>query len=681
MKDAKNRVLEVARETRAALISKWNSCGEGFVDSYAFKTRSAWSEAVGLVSLMLLYVSTSKEEGQWNDNDTAELIRVTQSSIPFIYDSVTSDGFTADPLFSSEDTEDLFDIDKQHGYIDTVTWVLSVSLLTRYAHKVLGLKLDKDIEEKCKELIALALGYIIKGQRSDGTWGFSSDASLSARSLYFTYTACVSLGDFYDYAMGEFSGYYDTELLEYLEKTIESPAKTINEVRDRVCNWVVHDALPLLPSLADCERLGDEDYKRLGIGTKQINENFVKKNGYIHLYYAYFLMDIIIVSGSDLYFKEKICTDADALKRLVDYYTSENLISSDDRAFYFPSEDEIAKERKKSEERAAEKEGRKVSYVFDRLAESIHLSRSNFLKAQRTGKSFWDSSSSELIIQWLSEDSKGNVMDVSPDNRNRSIITEPAFVPMALRANTNYSYYISEQTDITVKELFNLIVSDRSDTDNALCTSNLWDNLSYSLQVTERSVEAIVDYYDYVNKFSDNIVEVNSDNEAVSDRVQTVTETVRSPLDIAFEEKIKDFFTTDEGKAILADAVGKAPAAQPVAEAAVSDQAVIEKLKNIRADFMAITRPLDRYEESEELLYELVLTFEALSKRSLYERLAEQYRNDSKKASMDNLDGVINEDYEKLDERISALLRDIINDSNKPGGDLTELYSKLKNNI
>ena len=71
---------------------------------------------------------------------------------------------------------------------------------------------------------------------------------------------------------------------------------------------------------------------------------------------------------------------------------------------------------------------------------------------------------------------------------------------MALRVNALYAYYICNQSDVAVDRLFDDICSNASADANGGSVQYLWDTSSYDLMVTERAIEALVDYYDYCKK-------------------------------------------------------------------------------------------------------------------------------------------------------------------------------------
>ena len=64
---------------------------------------------------------------------------------------------------------------------------------------------------------------------------------------------------------------------------------------------------------------------------------------------------------------------------------------------------------------------------------------------------------------------------------------------------------------------------------------NLWDCVNYSLPVTERSIEALVDYSDYLNK-------------TLAEQTSGGSEGASSSIDDAINKKIVNYINSDEGK-------------------------------------------------------------------------------------------------------------------------------------
>jgi len=124
------------------------------------------------------------------------------------------------------------------------------------------------------------------------------------------------------------------------------------------------------------------------------------------------------------------------------------------------------------------------------LEHGIYLSRIDMDRAY-ADKKWWDSpKKSSLTIEWL------NHPDKSAAFAQRIELSEPSLVPLSLRCNTLYSYYVAMGEDQKIHELFRLVCDNRNE------STGLWDSLSYSLLITERAIEAIVDYNDYLTEYT-----------------------------------------------------------------------------------------------------------------------------------------------------------------------------------
>src|ERR1035441_6837731 len=117
---------------------------------------------------------------------------------------------------------------------------------------------------------------------------------------------------------------------------------------------------------------------------------------------------------------------------------------------------------------------------------AIYLSRIDFDRAYEDRAWWEDPVASSLKIRWVNHPT---INVKTPE------LEEPGFVPLCLRCNALYSYYISGGRDERLTSLFELVYLDRNP------EFNLWDREGDSLMVTERSIEAIVDDADFLKKF------------------------------------------------------------------------------------------------------------------------------------------------------------------------------------
>lgn len=506
MSEKMKKVLEVAQKTKTALYAEWDR--KGFFEDYNnfYETgRGILSESMGLTSVMLLLNRFSKNPEVFaQDELDSKTLDIITTSLNYIYDSVFSDGYLVAPLRNSEDTYGV--IDKETSYVDTLTWVLSSSVLITYAIRQDILQLDESLEKKAVELMSDSLARLLNGQLDCGAWGFSTDKNAKT-SLYFTYAAAASIADFLDYILGELEYYrteenqkknpedfYDWQTVNDINNYYKShnnpiyPTEDITVVvslvKSNLQEWLIKTCLPLLPKISTCTPLSNEEAEMIGVVNQTSSDAIAKlgKKDYINLYYTFYIIDILTTSSSDKRFPEIVnSNDSLSLDDLKTTYKA--TLNSSDFSYYF--------EKNK---------GSNVSRLFDDfINQAVHSARMNFSIAQRTGKLFWDSDASELIIPWKHKTLSDERLD---EARGDTGFTEPALVPMALRANAVYCFYIIESSDATIDSLFELICDDRSKESERkakdISVKDLWDSKNYSLPITERSIEAIVDYYDYL---------------------------------------------------------------------------------------------------------------------------------------------------------------------------------------
>ncbi len=556
------KLLGTVKKVKDALVTNWDSNNGSFVDKDNMTESGILSETIGLTGILLFLVAFNEEKSVINENDKEKIVSIYKQTFSKIHKEIEEKGFTAEPLVSKSDTNMIFRKDDGLGYIDTITWVLSATILTRYLVKNNVIELDKESSAENNKVLAEALALIINSQREDGTWGFLSDKK-SDKSLYFTFAANASVADFFDYVMGEIAyvndknaddedimAEMDKELLEYLNKELANKVefvdgsieKTMGDVRQKLQDWLIKDCLPLLPELAGCNTLNDSAADKLGIWSLHNSDKYSR---YFNLYYTYYLVEMMVTSSSDSRINELLYDDQENVKR--SYLET---MSSTDIKYYFSKNN--------------------LDSLWNNIMEqAIHNSRSAYMSASRTGNSFWDSSEkSSLKIQW--KYSENNVITNIVESAELSYCFDPCLVPMALRSNIMYSYYISKQPDMCVDRLFDSILEQQSSRNGDVVAENLWDTSKFSLLVTERSVEALVDYYDYLVKFDE-----SGENTSVS----STKSAEKSEFDIAMDKKIAEYLKGPAGKSIVESYI-----AESLKSVSVSSSDVEASIKNYMSD-------------------------------------------------------------------------------------------------
>ena len=555
----RERLFRVVSEVKTALINSWETNSKKtFTDKNHLSDEGILPKSIGLTGLLLLLVGFSKESSSFQQDDIQKVCEITEHSLNAIFNSVEKNGYTVDPIIDIEESDELFSKDG-YGYIDSMTWILSLCVLSFHANKHINyFTLNESTLIKVKRTTADILHRIISSQH-DGTWGFTDNPN-SERSLYFTYCVGSALADVYDYLFGELTGTVkETEYIEELQEEISSYKgnyedgleKKLDEARDKLSKWLVEFCLPQVHKLASCidypnlstikqyekvlqdgkvvekereeyidlkEKIqaNDSFKKQLGIFKQKMPDDFRDENpnvNYFHLYYVYYLIDLLILCNTDKYYRSNYASKQ-KIDELLKNYHDEKFITKFDKQYYDKYyKDHFSKhkveyvdiEQKTNEEKDEILYKIEHHHLWDNfLKQAIQVSRNFYIDASHTGKDFWDGEKSELQIKWQEDVTNANETVIEFFGKDRIVmkLKEPAIIPLALRANINYSYYISNRTDVIVDDLYNEVLNNRyEDETKGKRINNLWDDSNYNLLITERSIEALVDYYDYLNKF------------------------------------------------------------------------------------------------------------------------------------------------------------------------------------
>ena len=578
--------------TKNALIQEWKESG-CFKDKNNFRKSGLIPEGIGLTSVLLMLVAFNEDKAVFPDDpaegdatlsDFAEVINSSFRKLILWSEG----GFAAAPLLNKKSSV-LFD--QERGYTETVTWCLSASILAFYAEDKLGLSLDDDVREGALSLLGRSFKALLVAQRPDGTWGFTTDGK-GCRSLYFTYIANASLSDFFDYVMDEIN------IVETAngEKSQSSPIKSIisfldsylgfdsvaaaNIAREKLDKFLIETCLPILPKLARCEFIEEDELNAIGawITPAYPNERDPNRKFFHNLYYTYYILDMMITANADIYF-DNIAADDQKRSELLNLYKPH---IADYDFDYYSSDSSFAE-------------------LFTNFYEqALHSSRMNYMRASRTGETFWDMSTSELPIKWEHDEIEIQKMAKTALDQSQANLTDPTILPMALRANTVYSYYVTEKPEITIERLFNdvcnNVYADEFDEDDDEHVLNLWDTVYYNLMITERSIESIVDFYDYINKFDNTTASSEEKKPVYSASAICESAASASSLDAAVEAKIADYLKSEAGKAAIMEAVGNTPASIKVAAESSSDSISLQSA----IDFISLVNKKNRLQYTDE---------------------------------------------------------------------------------
>ena len=652
----RTKLLNVAKKTIRSLMEKWERDGKIFTDKNYLKKTGIVPASVGTTSLLLMLDAFKKDPEAISAEDKKRISVIVSEELERIFKFVDEFGFTADPVVDNSLTREIFKDGR--GYTDTITWILSIGALVRYTERQNLLNISSTLDEKNKELLLKALRLILDSQGEDGTWGFCSDRE-SERSLYYSYVVSTSLGDFFDYCLGEIdeveSASVDADdryirgkddgLIEYYRVTYgENLEERVNAARANLQDWLIKTAMPLLPKVASCLPLNRGERTLLGIWDLSENDPYGQ---YYNLYYAYYLLDMMVTSCTDKRMRKLIdgelsysIEDLRAEYEKVSDASGGALMNAVDIFYYF----------RKSEGKYANIE----RMWRDILEQSIHASRMQYMTASRTENLFWNNA--ELPLRWNHKNP--SIMNEIRGfwGKNGFVVpTDPTLAPLALRANTLYCYYISERTDVAVDRLFVDIEAQRALETTESLERDLWDTNSYSLFVTEKSIEAIVDYNDYLVKVA---------------KEASTQGAVGSPLDSAVDARIVAYLESAKGQKLI-EKYAKNVSPAPVSKASESKEdpkPVVSEKKAVitNEEFLGQTSSLldvlMQYVNSDNEKDHSVYAELAGQLKNLFARLAQHAKKD--KLTTVYMDkgadtSGIGEDLKLLDSQIDELILEL----------------------
>ena len=694
-KDYQNELLEIARNTKNALFAEWEASASDkkyFKDKHIankMNKRGLLPEGIGATTVLLLLAAFGKSV--FSDEDLEKCNKIINSAFVNIREW-SKDGYLATPILSAENGRKAFNEDA--GYVDTVTWCLSSAILARYNQKQKLLQLEPGVEEYVFDAIAKGIFTLCDAQK-DGRWGFRTDTT-SQRSLYFTYSAAASIADFFDYVLGEVAllslpaGATDKEKSEAITDACDKDVidyindaygcnivDKVTESRKSLCRWIVRDALPLFPRIASCDPLDKATLDLLGMWPHGTYEKDSTPKVFYHLYYTYYLLDMMVTAGADTYFLE-IVENLEELKALAQYYENNKRLNATDKFYYFY---DLA-----FEEADIKRGMYHYDEFFNKTVEcALYTARSQYTNAAKTGKDFWESA--ELDLQFNHQE------EAIAKAVQRLPFKDPSVIAMALRANITYSYYVTETQDIAIERLFDemcadiystkyrekLNDSDRMDKDEE-CVIDLWDRTNYSLPLTERAVEALVDFKDYLDKFYNEPAPAVKQIESVQTETKIEYVTEPSALDKAVEAKIEEYLKGEEGIKIIETAVSSRIATLQLSDNANVAESSTQKLpkdemlvKWMEETVKILSQSTDVTGVRDGLLEQMIALFDKLHEWSFRQAIDEDRPKGWTSVDVAN----VSRDYEI---RRKKLLWEIGKDVKEKNTmyDLEELYSCLK---
>lgn len=733
MKQSINRyqdVFELANNAKTALIELYNESGH-FSDNDRMLKGGLMADAVGLTSIMLVDIAFSGfDDGNViKETDSESISSIINDLLPQLYEKISKNGYTAEPIISRQKTKNIFNKEKGMGSTDTITWMLSLCSIARYADRKGLIDLRDECSDIIAEITAETLLLLCRSQLSDGTWGFMTnekDAAIRAkRSLYFSYIVSQSFADFFDYIRGDidnpnenyqetYQDYYDKDFVAKLDqKLVKELGKgvidAVYEARQKLQDWIITFCLPVLPKLSSCMELkasgNDTHNERQTLGIWASSGNAKGGLNYFNLYYTNYILDMIITSEVDNRFRDLKLEDyideayspapSEEIKDTIQYrilqsYRTNPSISDSDKEYFLGlyTKGSVMEYRREKQHIS--------SFLEDYHQQAIHNSRAMYMASSHSNV-FWDQS--ELKIEWEHD---SPIIDA--ETNSISGITDPAFVPMALRTNASFCFYKADSGDFFVDNLFDYIRSDvfsvqsledSDEDDYEFCVQGLWDTLKFNLFVTERSIEAIVDYFDYLNKLFPRQEEVaqlsadaplSRDSEADAAPKASSKTSGRSDLDYAIEKKIKDFLLSDEGKKVIK---GSLPAAHSNAAQMISPESFAALLKDritqgdslkCSAENYAMVLTAEERKGKDSVTHPFIELFNHIKSYSLIDRVFSVV-----KRKKDESESEYQERVYKIYERLSTDIDDLyvtlisgIESSNYKSSDLKKWWQKFK---
>lgn len=479
----------LANEVFLGIINEYNKNGRKFGDYVSQNMTGLIYRCSGSISMLLL-VNTFEELAR---NDDWAPIIVDEFNLVKTY--VQENGFDATPFIPNSYTSKIFS-PSTYSYTDSVTWVLSFSILVRFTAISGHITISPEILCEVTETIRKCLVILCKSTCDSGGWGFTEGCS--EPDLYFSSAVSEALGDLGDYILGESDiAKADEELITELGGLEGELLTSVRSARENLAGWIMRDYLPQLGETMIAP-------KSSGLTPKDYNT----------LYFTYFVITILSTTkAAELFFQDK------------------------------------------------------AEIISKRIEHSIYLSRIHLDKAIDTGEDYWiDPDKSSLVITWDNNPELEAAVKRTFSSAGKGKIKEPSLVPLSLRCNILYTYYYAKGEDKKIDQLFSFILKNRN-------TGNgLWDDQDYVLQITERAVEAIVDYADYLQAFCSEIKVTPINSEAKHD----ASHPADGMFHKAVKEALREILESPEGIQLITESL---PTVTPITQTATVKLSEMELAK------------------------------------------------------------------------------------------------------
>jgi len=399
-------------------------------------SRGIQTSAQGVLSFLLLSAS-------FNIKLNKRCSVMIQDELEFIIQSVSKAGYNLTPKFNTKKAKEFRNEPGKLYSIDTSSLVLSALILAKWTHANELVELSSEVISKLKVTGIESLALLCDGQHASGGWSFAGMHGTDSRQkpigeadLYHTYAASETLADLGDYVLGETKGVdADPDMADWFGPELLNNASS---VREEAANWLTQlyvvtpeAKTPLGICPIQPPSIDRDDLCPNGELTIPPFESKGRHN-FDALYWTLYVIDSLIVNGADDSTNERFQENAHAVRSAI--------------------------------------------------AHGIYLSRIQLDHAFANEDYWTDAEKSRLVVRL-----DGGAIT----KENNLSLEDQNLLPLALRCNALYCYYVSRGPDSFMDIWMRRLLNSRDK------ETGLWDNIGVSVAITEKSIEALVDYYDY----------------------------------------------------------------------------------------------------------------------------------------------------------------------------------------
>src|SRR6267142_230570 len=279
-----------------------------------------------------------------------------------------------------------------------------------------------------------ALTKICDAACEKGGWNFSNGCT--EPHLYYSFAVSEALADFGDYVLGETPAIFEVQT----EKEAEDKDLR-KDLGGDLIGRVIATRKKLLEYLREVyvPQLSEDEIEHVGLPL------LPNEKRHLLLYYTYFVLEMLVTCNLDTFHPEW--------------------------------EDELD-------------EALEIGIYRTRI--DLNRAMKDKTDVEKPGDKPWFEDPDKSTL-WIRDWFSFKEPDLFPPVSKRTI-GEPSLIPLSVRCNAQYAYWVADGTDAKMPWLFGLLLDDRNPKDG------LWDE-RYDLLITERAIEAIVDYFDYVTKY------------------------------------------------------------------------------------------------------------------------------------------------------------------------------------